>query len=365
MVFEQPRLNLIERGTNCGNLNQEVLASAMLREHALHAAHMAFNPAEPVLQDTVGLSVIVCTRNRAELLRLCLEALVRQDDVTPDAYEVLVVDNGSTDGTKQVVEAARERFQRVQYLYEARLGLSVARNAGVGRAAGAIVCFVDDDAVASADFVREILLSFEDPAVAGVAGKITASWPDGAAPSWFTPRYENVVAQTSFGETTRWMKRNEFPFGANMSFRRKIFRQLGGFDENLGKRGENNIWGEEIDLCHRMQENGLHFLYNPRSCVNHIVGRSRATKRYFIESIFGKGVTEGYQKLVHRGRLVFAAYLFLKASRLAATSAYYLLAGPFLSEATRFRLRCAISWYAGYLHFLAVRDDLGAAPSAG
>jgi GT2 family glycosyltransferase len=252
----------------------------------------------------------------------------------------------------------------MRYLYEERLGLSVARNAGVAQAAGEIVCFLDDDAVASAGVVTELLRSFQDPEVASVAGKIVASWPEGVAPGWFTPRYGNVVAQTSFGETTRWMKRNEFPFGANMSFRKTIFRRLGGFDENLGKRGENNMWGEEIDLCLRMQEAGLRFLYNPKACVSHIVGPGRATKRYFVESVFGKGVTEGYQKLAHRGRAVFAAYLFLKACRLAITSAYYLSAGSFLSEASRFRLRCTISWYAGYLHFLAVRDDFGSIPPA-
>lgn len=321
-------------------------------------------PVEAVPPETLRLSIIICTRNRAELLRLCLDALVRQEHATPDAYEVLVVDNGSNDNTRQVIEETRQRFERVRYLREEKLGLSIARNAGVDRAAGAIICFLDDDAVASPHFVREVLSSFEDPEVACVAGKIVAAWPDGAAPPWFTPRYGNVVAQTAFGEKARWMKPNEFPFGANMSFRREIFRRLGGFAENLGKRGGNNIWGEEIDLCHRMQESGLRFFYNPESCVNHIVGRARATQPYFVESIFGKGVTEGYQKLAHRGRAVFTAYLFLKAGRLALVSVWYLSAGPFLSEAVRFRLRCTIAWCAGYLHFLAVRDDFGAVPSA-
>ncbi len=320
---------------------------------------------ESISQSAAELSVIVCTRNRAELLRLCLESLVHQQKGTPEVYEILVVDNGSTDHTREVVDAARRSFPRVRYLYEDRLGLSIARNAGVDRAAGEILCFLDDDAVASSNFVSELVRSFEDPEVASVAGKIVALWPDGDPPDWFSPRYANVVAETSFGETARWMKRNEFPFGANMAFRKEIFRRLGGFDENLGKRGENNIWGEEIDLCHRMQEKGLKFLYSPRSCVRHIVGPGRATKQYFVESVFGKGVTEGYQKLAHRGRAVFAAYLFLKACRLAATSAYYLSAGSRLSEAARFRLRCAISWYAGYLHFLAVRDDFGSIPPAG
>ncbi|MGE5294055.1 MAG: glycosyltransferase family 2 protein [Solirubrobacterales bacterium] len=320
--------------------------------------------AESTSQNVPGLSIIVCTRNRADLLRLCLEALARQQGVPPEAYEILVVDNGSTDATREVVEAVRRGCPQIRYLHETRPGLSIARNTGVDHATGGILCFLDDDAVASPNFIGEVLSSFENPEVASLAGKIVASWPDGGPPGWFSPRYANVVAQTSFGEAARWMKKNEFPFGANMSFRREVFRELGGFDENLGKRGENNIWGEEIDLCHRMQEKGLRFFYNPQSCVHHIVGPGRATKRYFVESIFGKGVTEGYQKLAHRGKAVFTAYLFLKAGRLAAASAYYLSAGSVLSEASRFRLRCEISWYAGYLHFLAVREDFGSVSPA-
>jgi GT2 family glycosyltransferase len=305
------------------------------------------------------MSVIVSTRNRAELLRSCLNALSCQKDVTPEAYEIIVVDNGSSDHTKQVVASAQERFRRIRYFHEGRLGLSTARNAGVNLASGALICFVDDDAIASPHYVAAVLSSFEDPRAACVGGKIVASWPDGIEPDWFTPRYAHVVAQTSFGETAGWMKKGEFPFGANIAFRKKVFQELGGFDENLGKRGGNNIWGEEVDLCQKLQEGGHRFFYNPRAFVSHVVGPGRATQRYFVDSIFGKGVTEGYQKLAHRGKAVFTLYLLLKACRLALASARYLLAAGRLSETERFRLRCAIAWYAGYLHFLAVRDDLG------
>ncbi len=309
------------------------------------------------------VSIIVSTRNRAEQLARCLESLVHQEIATPDAYEIIVVDNGSTDDTRQIVETARSQFLRVRYLYEARLGLSIARNAGVRHAMGSIVCFIDDDAIPSSQYVSEILASFDDPRVACAGGKVVASWPDGTPPEWFSPRYANVVAQTNFGETARIMKNGEFPFGCNIAFRKETFQSLGGFDESLGKRGKNNIWGEEVDLCHRLQHEGFLVFYNPRAAVLHVVSRSRATRPYFVGSVFGKGVTEGYQKLTHRGKAVFSAYLLLKAGRLATTSAYYLLAGPFLSEASQFRLRCSIAWYAGYLHFLAVRDDLGAIPA--
>jgi glycosyltransferase involved in cell wall biosynthesis len=310
------------------------------------------------------ISVIISTRDRAEQLQACLEALVSQKGLAPRAYEVIVVDNGSSDHTAQVVEAIRQRSAQVRRLYEERPGLSIARNAGVRQAEGQIVCFTDDDAIPCPDYVAEILSSFDDPLVACVGGKVIASWPDGAPPDWFCPRYANVVAQTSFGQTPRRMKKGEFPFGCNIALRKQVFQSLGGFDENLGKKGQNNIWGEEIDLCLKLQAQGLRFFYNSRAIVSHVVGRNRATKHYFVESIFGKGVTEGHQKLAHRGRTVFAAYLLLKAGRLAATSLYYLAARPLLSDAARFRLRCVISWCAGYLYFLAVRNDFGSIPGS-
>jgi GT2 family glycosyltransferase len=308
--------------------------------------------------EAVRISVIVSTRNRAEQLPLCLEALVHQQDVA--GYEVIVVDNASGDDTKQVVEAIRRQSERVRYLYEEKLGLSAARNAGAAQARGEVVCFVDDDAIPSSRYLAEVLAAFENPQATCVGGKIVAAWPGGAAPAWFTPRYAHVVAQTSFGETARRLARNEFPFGANIAFRKRVFQVLGGFDENLGKRGANNIWGEEIDLCHRLQERGFSFFYNPRALVWHVVGGGRATEQYFIESIFGKGITEGHQKLRHRGAAVFTFYLLLKAVRLAVTSLYYLATGALLSDARTFRLRCDISWCAGYLYFLAVRDPGGA-----
>jgi glycosyltransferase involved in cell wall biosynthesis len=319
----------------------------------------------PVPAPSVRISIIISTRNRAELLRQCLEALLQQNEVTPETYEIIVVDNGSTDHTRQVVAAIRRCFARTQYLYEERLGLSVARNAGVRQACGEFICFTDDDAIPAPTYVAEILSSFTDPQVACVGGRIIASWPQGAPPGWFPVRYANVVGQTSFGDTARRMNKGEFPFGGNIAFRRKSFEALGGFAENLGKRGENNVWGEEIDLCHRLQKKGLAFFYNPRAVVRHVVGPGRANQRHFVDSVFGKGVTEGYQKLTHRGKGVFTLYLLLKGFRLATTSICYLTVGAWLSEAGRFRLRCAIAWYAGYLHFLAVREDLGSVPRSG
>ena len=73
------------------------------------------------------MSIVISTRNRAEQLRSCLEALVHQDGVAPDAYEIIVIDNGSTDGTEQVVDSIRQQFSQIRYHYEGRMGLSIAQ----------------------------------------------------------------------------------------------------------------------------------------------------------------------------------------------------------------------------------------------
>jgi cellulose synthase/poly-beta-1,6-N-acetylglucosamine synthase-like glycosyltransferase len=284
---------------------------------------------------------------------------VRQQGPADGKYEVTVVDNGSSDYTKQVVDSLQRQFTYIKYVYEQRLGLSAARNAGARLSEGEVICFLDDDTIPCTNYISEILQPFRHRDVACVGGKIIASWPDGCAPRWFPAKYANVVGQTSFGEKSRFMEKYEFPFGGNIAFRRKLFEKHGGFDENLGRKGQDYLCGEEIDLCYKLQAEGLRFFYNPRAAVSHIVGRKRANKSYFVKSIFGKGVTEGHQKLTHRGAFIFAMYLVLKACLLGVASLFYLSACAFLSEATRFKFRCKIAWYAGYLYFLACRDDFG------
>ena len=305
------------------------------------------------------VSIIVSTRNRADQLATCLNALIYQQGPADGRYEIVVVDNDSSDHTKQVVDSLQRQFRHIKYVYEQRLGLSVARNAGVRLSEGEIVCFLDDDTIPCVHYISEIVQPFGHHDVTCVGGKIIASWPDGCPPSWFPAKYGNVVGQTSFGEKSRFMDKHEFPFGGNIAFRREMFEKLGGFDENLGRKGENYLCGEEIDLCYKLQAKRLRFFYNPRATVSHTVGRKRATKSYFVRSVFGKGVTEGHQKLAHRGAFIFTMYLVLKACLLSVTSLLYLSAGTFLSEAARFQCRCRIAWYAGYLYFLACRDDFG------
>ena len=332
-----------------------MVRGASMGENAAAETMMESTP-----QEAVGLSIIVCTRNRAELLRLCLDALVCQDGAAPDAYEVLVVDNGSTDRTRQVVESARQRCERIRYLYEERLGLSIARNAGVARAAGRIVCFVDDDAVASSDFVREILRSFEDPEVACVAGKIVASWPDGVVPVVVRAalrkrrRADLVRRNDPLDEKERISLRGQHVVSpgdlpATGRFRREPGQKrreqhLGGGNRPLppdaGERAAFSLQSALVRQPHRRAAAGR------RNGTSSRASSAKGSRRDTRSSFTGAGRFSP--------PTCFSRHAGSRRRRRTTCSA-----GSFLSEAARFRLRCTISWYAGYLHFLAVRDDLG------
>jgi len=304
------------------------------------------------------VSVIICTKDRALLLRNCLKSLLRQDVIKKDTYEIIVVDNKSTDNTREIADSLSREFSNLTYLYEEKIGLSIARNTGIMRAKGEIICFIDDDVIVTKDFIYEINNAFNNYDIDVMAGRAIASWPNNEIPIWYSEKYANVVGQTAFGNKSRFMKKKEFPFGDNMSFRKKIFDMV-SFNENLGKKGEDYIYGEEIDLCYKIKKMGYKFYYNSKALIYHVVVENRATKKFFIKSLFGKGLTEGYQKINHQGLSVFFIYLIIKIMFILFSSVKYVIAMTLsLSERKRFKLICSISYRIGYIYFLALENDL-------
>ncbi|MHA1341270.1 MAG: glycosyltransferase family 2 protein [Promethearchaeota archaeon] len=307
------------------------------------------------------ISIVISTINRSSLLRKCVEALICQDNVNISLYEIIIVDNGSKDDTKQIVESLRKKYPNIRYIYSAKLGLSHARNIGAQSSNSEIICFLDDDVIPEKNYVNEMITSFENSEICCVGGKIIASWPEKSPPYWFSAKYNNVVGETSLGNVSRFLKKDEFPFGGNIAIRRCIFYMFEGFNEKLGKKGNNFISGEEIDLCYRLRKKGYKIFFNANAKVFHIVGKKRATKEYFIESIFGKGITEGYQKISNKGLVIFFIYLFIKIFLFMAVFICYLFSVIVpVSEKKRFFLKCMISWYAGYIYFFAINNKLRA-----
>jgi len=109
----------------------------------------------------IEISAIVCTRNRADILRHAIDSLVAQT-LPPDEFEILIIDNGSTDDTRSLTERYAERHRNVSYVAEPRLGLSNARNTGLGAARADVVAFIDDDATAGKTWLEKICSVFAE-----------------------------------------------------------------------------------------------------------------------------------------------------------------------------------------------------------
>lgn len=217
------------------------------------------------------LSVVICTRDRPDDLRRCLESL-STSRLEPD--EVIVVDNAPrTDATHAVARA----FPSVRYVAEPRPGLSVARNTGAVASSGDLVAYIDDDATVHPDWVRRVREEFADTSVMAVTGLLLPAALDTPAQvAYETPasffhdaRYQRLSYGREFLEQTK--KRGppvwRIGGGANMAFRREAFALAGGFDERLGAGAAG--CSEDSEFWYRLIAAGWECHYQPAAVVFH------------------------------------------------------------------------------------------------
>jgi glycosyltransferase involved in cell wall biosynthesis len=202
----------------------------------------------------VKFSVVIPTYNRAATLRQTLTALMAQD--YPD-YEIIVVDDGSTDDTRAMI--ARE-FPQVRYIYQQNRGPAAARNRGIAHARGEIIAFTDDDCVPPRDWLARLADGYARyPDVVGVGGYLEA--PDEVLQRAPLARYERFIARRVFRVSEReYVGGFECPAGGtnNIAYRRAILERVGGFDEAFPYAA-----GEDADLKWRICQLGARLLYVP------------------------------------------------------------------------------------------------------
>jgi len=235
-------------------------------------------------------TVAICTHNRAAELKEALFSLLAQR--FKGSYEVIVVDNCSTDHTKRVVEEFRNMVNiPVRYIYEGRLGLSVARNRALREARGEYVLFLDDDATASEHWIDGIVSLFEsDRRIGCVGGKIEPAW-EGGEPPWLPPENRSLYSILNYAEDIVEMVRPAVPFGANMAFRKSVFDAVAPFREDLGRVGNNLLSSEESELIERIR--ALYSVYyTPYASVVHKIPRSRISKKWLLRRIYWQGVSK-------------------------------------------------------------------------
>lgn len=235
------------------------------------------------------LSVVLCTHNRAHLLPEVINSLFTQS-LEPDRFEILVIDNGSIDDTRHRVSCLSEQISNLRYEHEAVTGLSFARNCGIERAAGRILCFIDDDAIADPKWLENILRDFQKTSsMCALGGPVLLEWPSGHRPDWIPSRLESYYSQINLGSEKRELSPPEYPFGTNMAVRRSCALAAGGFNTSLGRRGKSLMSGEERDFFLRLQRDGCVVAYSPDIVVTHRVQRERVSRTWLMKRIFAQG----------------------------------------------------------------------------
>jgi glycosyltransferase involved in cell wall biosynthesis len=234
-----------------------------------------------------NVSVVISThsRERSSSVLECIESLRKQTLKTTEI--VLVVESND------LARYYRSNIHDIEIVLTAKRGLSNARNAGVMKASGDIVAFIDDDAVADQEWLERLVKNYEDTDVLSVGGLVRPVWECGR-PSWFPEELDWVVGCSYKGlPEHRSYIRNLL--GCNMSFRKYVFEEAGYFAGYLGRLGKKLLDAEEMEFSIRVLRRipWSKFVYDPSAVVYHKVTRDRKTVGYLTRRAFYQGLSKG------------------------------------------------------------------------
>jgi glycosyltransferase involved in cell wall biosynthesis len=237
------------------------------------------------------LSIIICSYNRASYISDALTSLYVQSSGLDD-FEVIIVDNNSTDNTKEVYAQWRQTNTNGQFTFisEMQQGASFARNTGAAIAKGEWVCFMDDDAVATTDYVKNIIKHIQDqPFTVGFGGRIIPKYIP-AEPKWMSYYVSSLVGNFDYAPTACAFENGKYPLESNMIVKKSVYDQIGGFNVNLpGVVGTLRIGGEGKELFYKIIALGHTIYYDPSICVHHVVEVKKLTSEYMYRVASGIG----------------------------------------------------------------------------
>ncbi len=282
------------------------------------------------------VSVVVCTYNREKYIGTCLTLLAEQTENSA-AYEVLVVDNMSTDNSREIIERVIAQYPNrpLRYFIEKNQGHTYARNRGVREAKGEYISFLDDDAFVKPDYIKQLAEHFtSNSSVMAIGGKIIPQY-EGEEPEWMSKYLLTLVSALDMGNETKEFPKNKFPIGANMAFRKQVFDQYGLFNTDLGRRADGLEGGDEKELFMRLRKGNALIHYVPAVAVSHIIPE----KRIQIAYIKGLGIGVGSSEMKRLKNAGLGKKLNKYASEVVKWLASFYL---FLSYSLRGKFKAAI-----------------------
>jgi glycosyltransferase involved in cell wall biosynthesis len=232
----------------------------------------------------MAITIAIATHNRSDELARTLSTLECIES-RGELYEILIVDNASTDDTAYVAERYISRLGGLlRYVYEADLGLSRARDRAVEEARYEIIAFLDDDVNVDRQWLRILSGAYERGDFAAIGGRAFLVYPD-SRPRWLSDRTEGLLTKVDLGAVPRSARPDEL-YGVNLSFKKEWLQRAGRFRSDLGRVGQCLLGGEEGDMLARIAEIGGELLYDPGPVVGHRVAPERLRRRWFWSRLY-------------------------------------------------------------------------------
>jgi glycosyltransferase involved in cell wall biosynthesis len=261
-----------------------------------------------------GCSIIICTRNRAELLGECIRSFEGQ--LNPDLQELIVVDNDSSDNTPEVVSAFKQAAFPILHVVENKIGLSHARNRGVQESKFDWVCFMDDDALVHSDYVAVMMQTIQASNYDGFGGMFYP-WYRTPKPKWLSPEFGKMPMLLN---AEGLLPDHLHVAGGICAFDKSKLLKAGGFPPDIGMRGDVVGYGEENHLQDEMRKLGARIGFVPTWKMDHLVAPYKYTLTWQLKRFVGKG----RDKQIRKGAISMSRKIMLSARALLVFGYYSL-----------------------------------------
>ena len=251
----------------------------------------------------VMYSIIIPTLNRSEILQKCLQCICQLEN-PGEGWEVLVLNNNSTDSTEEIVNSYRERLPNLRYFHATDPGLHVGRNLGCQIAQGNILCYIDDDSFVSKGWLKGIEKAFREPEVVLVGGPCLPQY-EIEPPAWLSEMWSIIeegrslgyLSLIDLGDEQRWIS-PYYVYGCNFSIRKDILAEIGGFHPDGMPKELIRFRGDgETFVSRRLIESGYKAVYSPGAKIHHFVPASRMTTDYFCHRAYIQGISGSFTQI--------------------------------------------------------------------
>lgn len=242
----------------------------------------------------VKLSAIICTYNREKYLPLALDALIKQKGVAKSDFEIVIINNNSKDRTEEISLSYQKKYTEIPFVYatESKQGLSHARNKGIEVSNGELLAFLDDDAFADENYIKDVLDYFElNKHIKAVGGRILLHF-ETQKPAWYTNYLGSLLGYFNPWDEPRFFNKKQYPRGSNMVYKSDLFKKYGVFNPELGRIGAGMLGSEEKEMFQRIYSGNEAIYYLPKAVIYHMVPVERTLTPFLRTQSVGVGKSE-------------------------------------------------------------------------